>query len=151
MIQLKRAYDAPSSTDGTRLLVERLWPRGVTKSSLKVDEWVKDVAPSTKLRKWFNHDPAKWNEFRRRYFAELNGNPDAWQPLIVAARRGVVTLVYSSRDAEHSNAVALAEFLYNQRSGPSRAVRLRIWWRRRESNPRPKKPAVKRLRAFPIR
>jgi len=92
------------------VLVERLWPRGVKKSTLKIESWLKDVAPSTKLRKWFSHDPAKWEEFRRRYFAELNTNPDAWQPLLVAARHGTVTLVYSSHDTEHNNAVALEEF-----------------------------------------
>lgn len=111
MIQLERAYDAESSTDGTRFLVERLWPRAVKKSSLKIESWLKDEAPSTKLRKWFRHDPAKWDEFRRRYFAELEDNPDAWQPILQAARLGKVTLVYSSHDTEHNNAVALQEFL----------------------------------------
>lgn len=111
MIQLERAYDAESSTDGTRFLVERLWPRGVKKTSLKIESWLKDVAPSTKLRKWFSHDPAKWDEFRHRYFDELKANPDAWQPILQAARHGTVTLVYSSHDTEHNNAVALQEFL----------------------------------------
>jgi len=111
MIQLERAYDAESSTDGTRFLVERLWPRGAKKTSLKIESWLKDVAPSTKLRKWFSHDPAKWDEFRHRYFDELKANPDAWQPILQAARQGTVTLVYSSHDTEHNNAVALQEFL----------------------------------------
>ncbi|MDQ2773358.1 MAG: DUF488 domain-containing protein [Acidobacteriota bacterium] len=111
MIQLERAYDAESSTDGTRFLVERLWPRGVKKASLKIESWLKEVAPSTKLRKWFSHDPAKWDEFRRRYFDELKTDPDAWQPILEAARHGTVTLVYSSHDTEHNNAVALQEFL----------------------------------------
>lgn len=111
MIQLERAYDAESSKVGTRYLVERLWPRGIKKSTLKIESWLKDAAPSTELRKWFSHDPAKWEEFRSRYFAELKANPDAWQPLLVAARRGKVTLVYSSHDTEHNNAVALQEFL----------------------------------------
>ena len=117
MIQLERAYDAESSQDGTRFLVERLWPRGVKKSALKIESWLKDVAPSTKLRKWFSHDPAKWEEFRRRYFAELNANPDAWQPLLVVARHGKLTLVYSSHDTEHNNAVALQEFLQHHLHG----------------------------------
>ena len=117
MIQLERAYDAESSKDGTRFLVERLWPRGVKKSSLKIESWLKDVAPSTKLRQWFSHDPAKWEEFRRRYFAELNANPDAWQPLLLAARHGTLTLVYSSHDTEHNNAVALQEFLLHHLQG----------------------------------
>lgn len=111
MIELKRAYDPAGSADGTRLLVERLWPRGVKKSALKIDNWLKDVAPSTELRKWFNHDPAKWAEFRRRYFDELAANPESWQPILHAARHGRVTFIYSSRDAEHNNAVALKEFL----------------------------------------
>jgi len=111
MIQLKRAYDKPSRTDGTRFLVERLWPRGVKKSSLPIAEWLKDAAPSTELRKWFSHDPARWLEFRRRYFAELESRPEAWMPLVEAARKGTVTLIYSSHDAEHNNAVALKELL----------------------------------------
>jgi uncharacterized protein YeaO (DUF488 family) len=113
MIQLQRAYDRPGSDDGTRLLVERLWPRGVKKTSLKIDDWVKDAAPSTELRKWFSHDPAKWNEFRRRYFAELKANPEAWKPILEAAH-GKVTLIYSSHDMEHNNAVALKEFIEHQ-------------------------------------
>ena len=111
MIQIKRVYDPSSRTDGTRLLVERLWPRGVKKSSLEIKSWLKDVAPSAELRKWFSHDPAKWDEFRSRYFAELEADPDAWQPIIEAANHGTVTLIYSSHDTEHNNAVALKEFL----------------------------------------
>ena len=111
MIRLKRVYDPVDSGDGTRLLVERLWPRGIKKDALRIERWVKDVAPSTELRKWFGHDPAKWEEFRRRYVAELRGNPEAWEAIAEAARQGTVTLVYSSHDAEHNNAVALREFL----------------------------------------
>jgi uncharacterized protein YeaO (DUF488 family) len=83
----------------------------VKKSSLEIKAWLKDAAPSANLRKWFHHDPARWNEFRRRYFVELKGNPDSWHPLLAAARNGTVTLIYSSRDYEHNNAVALKEFL----------------------------------------
>jgi len=111
MIQLKRAYDPASSTDGTRLLIERLWPRGAKRASLKIKSWLKDVAPSTELRKWFSHDPAKWNKFRSRYFDELKANPDAWRPIMNAQCHGNVTLIYSSHDMEHNNAVALQEFL----------------------------------------
>jgi len=111
MIQIKRVYDPINNSDGTRLLVERLWPRGVKKTSLEIQAWLKDVAPSGELRKWFSHDPAKWNEFRNRYYTELGINPDAWQPIIEAARHGTVTLIYSSHDTEHNNAVALEEFL----------------------------------------
>lgn len=111
MIQLARAYDAPGKADGTRILVERLWPRGVTKASLKIDDWRRDVGPTTELRKWFSHDPEKWDEFRRRYFAELEANVEAWRPIAEAAEKGTVTLIYSSHDTEHNNAVALVEFL----------------------------------------
>ncbi len=113
MIQLKRVYDQPGGHDGTRFLVERLWPRGVKKSALTLDAWLKDVAPSTALRQWFGHDPARWNDFRKRYFAELNRQPDSWRPILDAARHGAVTLIYSSHDTEHNNAVALKEFLEN--------------------------------------
>lgn len=110
-IELKRVYEASSGADGDRFLVERLWPRGVKKSSLEIQAWLKDVAPSVSLRKWFNHDPARWNEFRKRYFAELKENRSSWLPILEAASRGTVTLIYSSHDPEHNNAVALKEFL----------------------------------------
>jgi len=111
MITLKRAYDPISRSDGTRFLVERLWPRGLSKAKLHLDAWLKDVSPSTALRKWFGHDPDKWEEFRKRYRRELDSRPDAWQPIVSAARRSPVTLVYSSHDTEHNNAVALREYL----------------------------------------
>lgn len=111
MVTLKRAYDGVSRTDGTRFLVERLWPRGVAKSELQLDAWLKEAGPSAALRKWFSHDPAKWTEFRRRYFRELNSRPEAWQPIASAARRGTVTLIYSSHDTEHNNAVALRDYV----------------------------------------
>jgi uncharacterized protein YeaO (DUF488 family) len=111
MIALKRAYDSATRTDGTRFLVERLWPRGVSRAKLRVAAWLKEVGPSTELRKWFSHDPEKWNEFRRRYFHELRSRPESWQPIVTAARRGTVTLLYSSHDTEHNNAVALLEYL----------------------------------------
>ena len=111
MLRLKRAYEPVSRTDGMRLLVERLWPRGVSKAELHLDGWIKDVAPSTELRRWFSHDPKKWLEFRARYFRELDSQPESWRPLLSAARRGTVTLVYSSHDEEHNNAVALKEYL----------------------------------------
>ncbi len=111
MINLHRVYDPGMPRGGQRFLVERLWPRGIKKSDLPIDTWLKEVGPSTSLRQWFSHDPAKWEEFRRRYFRELDANPDAWEPLANAARRGDLTLVYSSRDTEHNNAVALRDFL----------------------------------------
>ena len=111
MIRLERAYDLDDNDRTKRFLVERLWPRGIKKTELHLEAWLKEVAPSTELRKWFNHDPDKWQEFRHRYFAELKENPEAWKPLITAAKHGSISLVYSSRDTEHNNAVALAEFL----------------------------------------
>ena len=112
MITVKRAYEPASRADGIRFLVERLWPRGVTKAALRVDDWRRDVGPGTELRKWFGHDPTKWDEFRRRYYRELDSRPEAWQPIVSAARRGgTVTLVYSSRDTQHNNAVALRDYL----------------------------------------
>lgn len=115
MIALKRAYDPPRRSDGKRVLVERLWPRGIRKESLKIDAWLKDVAPSAELRTWFGHDPEKWDGFRRRYFAELDANPDSWQPLLQMARRGRLTLIYSAHDTEHNNALALKEYLERKR------------------------------------
>ena len=111
MIQLKRVYDKAAPEDGKRFLVERLWPRGIKKSDLCVEAWLKDVGPSTALRQWFGHDPRRWDEFRRRYFHELEKNGEACKPIQRAAERGRVTLVYSSHDTEHNNAVALKEFL----------------------------------------
>jgi uncharacterized protein YeaO (DUF488 family) len=123
MIKLKRAYDSASKDDGIRFLVERLWPRGVKKAALRLDGWLKDVAPSTELRRWFSHDPSKWIEFQRRYFAELNVKPKIVEPILEANRRGSVTLVYSSHDKEHNNAVALKAFLAAKISGRGGAHR----------------------------
>ena len=111
VIDLVRVYDDDTGGDAPRFLVERLWPRGVRRSSLRLSDWLRDVAPSTELRKWFGHDPRGWDDFRRRYFAELDAHPEAWQPLRDAAAATDVTLLYSSRDAEHNNAVALREYL----------------------------------------
>ena len=122
MIQVKRAYEAISKSDGPRFLVERLWPRGIRKDDLHIEAWIKDVAPSTELRRWFQHDPTKWPEFRRRYFRELERNSDAWQQLLAKARLGRVTLVYGARDIEHNNAVALKEFLERKLSGKRTAT-----------------------------
>jgi uncharacterized protein YeaO (DUF488 family) len=124
MLKLKRAYDPASKTDGTRVLVERLWPRGLSKAKLRVDAWLKDVGPSTELRKWFSHDPEKWSRFRARYFRELDSQPNAWRPILSAARRGRVTLVYSSHDEQHNNAVALQDYLRAKLRGPTRSIRV---------------------------
>lgn len=110
-ILLKRAYELPESHDGFRILVDRLWPRGVSKISARIDLWHKEIAPSSPLRKWFGHDPAKWAEFRSRYFQELQGNPDAVARLAEHVRHGVVTLVYGAKDRTHSHAVVLKEYM----------------------------------------
>ena len=110
-IRLKRAYDLPSAEDGTRILIDRLWPRGVRKSSAGIDRWVKDIAPSTALRKWFGHDPARWQEFRRRYAAEIRDHADQLAELRAAARKGPITLVFAARDERHNDAVVLRDAL----------------------------------------
>lgn len=115
MIYLRRVYDKPGAQEGTRFLVERLWPRGIRKTELQIDGWQKEAGPSTELRKWFNHDPQKWQEFQRKYFAELNTRPDSWEPIWKAAKHGIVTLLYSSHDTEHNNAVALKKYLEERR------------------------------------
>lgn len=130
-IQLKRAYDPADTRDGTRFLVERLWPRGVRKTALPLEAWLKDVAPSTALRRWFGHDPKKWSEFRRRYFHELSANVDALEVIIKASHSGPVTLVYSSHDTVHNNAVALKDFVESRmRNEKRQSVR-----RQRKINP----------------
>lgn len=114
-IKLKRAYDPPSDDDGVRILVERLWPRGLKKETLHLDAWLKDVAPSTELRKWFGHDPARWITFQRRYFAELDVKPEALDPIRNASSHGLVTLIFSSHDAEHNNAAALKSYIASRK------------------------------------
>lgn len=111
MIQLRRVYDEPGGHEGTRFLVERLWPRGIRKTDLEMDGWQKEAGPSTELRRWFGHDSQKWEEFQRKYFAELDTRPDAWEPILKAAEHGTVTLLYSSHDTDHNNAVALKSYL----------------------------------------
>jgi uncharacterized protein YeaO (DUF488 family) len=111
MIRLKRAYEPPARGDGKRILVERLWPRGLSKARAAIDLWLKDIAPSTELRKWFGHDPARWTQFKRRYWKELQGHDEAVDVLRRKARQGAVTLIYAARDEEHNGALALKEFL----------------------------------------
>lgn len=117
MIHIKRVYDQATVEDGTRFLIDRLWPRGITKDAIAIQSWLKDASPSNELRHWYHHDLTQWDEFRSRYFAELKANPDAWLPLLEAARRGTVTLLYSSKHTEHNNAVALKEFLSKRLHG----------------------------------
>jgi len=110
-IRIKRAYEEPAREDGERILVDRLWPRGLTKEKAKVDLWLKDVAPSTELRKWFAHDPAKWAEFQSRYQKELKSNKEQLSLLGQEAAKGTVTLVYGAKDQEHNEAVVLQKLL----------------------------------------
>ncbi|MEU7814240.1 DUF488 family protein [Pseudonocardia sp. NPDC049154] len=110
-IRLSRVYDHEPDPGSRSYLVDRVWPRGVRRDDLEPADWAKDVAPSPELRKWFGHDPERWEEFRRRYFAELDARPQAWRPLLDAARSGTLTLLYGARDRDHNNAVALRDYL----------------------------------------
>ncbi len=115
-IRLKRAYEKPEPTDGTRILVDRLWPRGLTKEKAAIDLWLKELAPSTELRKWFGHDPKKWRNFRSRYRTELKQQSAALQLIKSKAKDGVVTLIYAARDQKHNEAVILQQLLTNPRN-----------------------------------
>jgi uncharacterized protein YeaO (DUF488 family) len=123
VIKLKRAYKPAASADGTRILVDRLWPRGAKRSALRLDAWLRELAPSDSLRRWFAHDPQKWATFRRRYTTQLDATPDAVAQARAAARRGTVTLVYGARDPLHNNAVALREYLSARSRRPHRRPR----------------------------
>jgi uncharacterized protein YeaO (DUF488 family) len=122
-IRIKSTRDSAESGDGKRFLVDRLWPRGVRKDALRIEAWLKDIAPSSRLRQWFRHDPEKWDEFRHRYFWELAARPAAVEEVLRLARHGTVTLLHASRDREHNNAVALKQFLetrLGERAGGAR-------------------------------
>lgn len=123
MFQLKRAYAPVSAEDGCRVLVERLWPRGVSKERAAIDAWLKDVAPSSELRKWYGHDPQRWEEFRRRYWQELRSNREAVDELRKKEREGKVTLVYAAHDEKHNGALALKQFLAEHKAKPSAAAK----------------------------
>ncbi len=125
MIHVKRVYEAPATSDGPRFLVDHLWPRGLKKEAVKVEGWLKTVSPSNELRRWFGHDPAKWEEFQRRYFAELDEKPESWQPLLETAQQNDITLVFSAREAEHNNAVVLKNYLQKRLKGKAAAPRRR--------------------------
>ena len=135
MIRTKRVYDLAEPSDGARFLVDHLWPRGLKKEALQVEQWIKLVSPSNRLRDWFGHEPAKWKEFQRRYFAELDETPDAWKTLLEAARVKDVTLVFSARDTEHNNAVALRNYLEGKLAGKPRGKRKKLVATRFDSNP----------------
>jgi uncharacterized protein YeaO (DUF488 family) len=110
-IRLKRAYEPPAATDGTRVLVDRLWPRGLTKKEAAIDRWLREIAPSTELRRWFGHDPGRWYEFQRRYAVELEHHGELMDELVRLARQGTLTLIFGARDEEHNDAVVLRELL----------------------------------------
>lgn len=134
MIQIKRTYEERARGEGQRILVERLWPRGMTREALGPHTWLKEVAPSTELRKWFGHRLERWNQFQERYRAELDANPEAWEPILAASGRGTVTLLYSAHDPLHNGALVLRDYLV-ERERPAR--------RRRVSQGRTKREAPK--------
>ncbi|MDE3135989.1 MAG: DUF488 domain-containing protein [Acidobacteriota bacterium] len=131
MIRIKRVYETASPSDGSRFLVERLWPRGMKKEALRMDGWLRDVAPSPELRKWYGHDPAKWSEFQRRYRRELDSHSEACRQLVDIARRGPLTLLYSASDTERNSALVLKDFL-QRGTAPVRAPRRPASGRRSE-------------------
>jgi uncharacterized protein YeaO (DUF488 family) len=118
-VRLKRAYNPPGAADGSRILIDRLWPRGVTKANAAIDLWAKDIAPSTTLRKWFGHDPARWQEFRRRYSEEIHRHRDRLDQLRTLARKGRITLVYAAHDEIHNDAVVLRDILLGRSAAQS--------------------------------
>jgi uncharacterized protein YeaO (DUF488 family) len=113
-IKLKRAYEPPAAEDGTRILIDRLWPRGVAKTEAAIDEWMKEIAPSTELRKWFGHDPDRWQEFRRRYQSEIRERSEQYARLRALAQHGPITLVFAAKDEEHNDAVVLRDLLLDR-------------------------------------
>ena len=120
MLKIKRVYDPPSPNDGKRILIDRLWPRGLKKEDAKVDDWIKEVAPSTELRTLYGHDPKKWSEFKRRFFSELRRRQDLVEGIVSASRKGTVTLLFGSREERFNNAVALKEFVEARMSASER-------------------------------
>jgi uncharacterized protein YeaO (DUF488 family) len=113
-VRLKRAYEPPAADDGTRILIDRLWPRAVKKTNAAIDEWMKEIAPSGALRKWFGHDPDRWHEFRRRYQSEVRQHPEQFERLRKLAQQGPITLVFSAHDEAHNNAVVLKDLLLDR-------------------------------------
>ena len=115
-IRIKRVYEAPEATDGWRILVDRVWPRGMSKERVRANLWIKSVAPSTELRVWFNHDLSRWRAFKKRYYIELGKNPDGMKKLLDAIDQGSVTLLYSAKDDKHNQAVALKDYLLTRQN-----------------------------------
>lgn len=142
MIRIKRVYEPPAAGDGQRILVERLWPRGLNKEEVAADAWMKEIAPSTELRTWYGHRVERWPEFQRRYRAELDANAEALQPLRAAAKKGTVTLLFSARDEDHNSAVVLRDYLTSRGSATARAGTARG----RRAAPRPARARARRRR-----
>jgi len=115
MVKIKRVYDPVSRDDGRRILVDRLWPRGIRKEDAKIDEWLKEIAPCNELRRWFGHDPAKWQQFRKKYAGELAAKSELVEGLRAEARKGTITLLFAAKDAAHNNAVVLKELIEHSR------------------------------------
>jgi uncharacterized protein YeaO (DUF488 family) len=111
VLKIKRVYDPPSKDDGKRILIDRLWPRGLRKKDAQIDDWIKEISPSNELRKWYGHDPAKWGEFKKRYFSELHGQPERIEEIVNASRKGTVTLLFGSKEERINNAEALKEYI----------------------------------------
>lgn len=122
-IQVRRVYDPPARSDGCRILVDRIWPRGLSKDDVKLDAWIKDVAPSAELRTWFGHEPSKWTAFKRKYFKELDGREEALDQLLQACSGRTLTLLFGAKDVEHNNAVALKEYLETHLGSKRRRAR----------------------------
>ncbi len=120
MIRIKRVYNPSAKDDGKRILIDRLWPRGLKKEDARIDEWIKEIAPSNELRKWFGHDPKKWGEFKKRFFTELHGKQGVVDGIISAARKGTVTLLFGSKEERFNNAVALKEYIDAKMSASAR-------------------------------
>ena len=150
MIKLKRIYDKPAADDGMRILVDRLWPRGVTKAAAHIDRWMKDVAPSPALRTWYGHDPERWNEFRKRYLEELKREPDAVAALRDLVDAEPVTFVYAAKDPRLTHALVLKDFI--DRSEPRRSVAKSVAAKRAPATSKPtKRPRSTRPKAAPRR
>jgi uncharacterized protein YeaO (DUF488 family) len=146
VIQIKRTYDPPARQDGWRILVERLWPRGMTKEAVAADAWMKEVAPSTELRKWFDHREERWEEFRRRYREELGANPEGWKAILDESKRRTVTLLYSAHDRAHNGAAVLRDYLAALPASRRASDRPRI-----SKAPRAKKSSATTRRRRPTR
>ena len=140
-VRLKRAYEQPGPTDGYRVLIDRLWPRGVPREKAQLDEWLRELAPSTELRRWFGHDPARFAEFSRRYVEELSAHEDKVRELRGRARRGRLTLVYGARDTEHNDAVVLAELLRGEKR-PGRRTEAPVKRTPRDQRPKQRRAAI---------